>query len=130
MKNYRVFAALGVLSLALGPMIAGCKNDDEGEGRGAPPGGQTAAPGAPGPGGAGTLTASSTGAEIFAAKCQGCHGANGQGASGPSIVGEADDSVEKLAGIIRDGKEKMPAFKGQLTEEQITKVAEHVKTLK
>ena len=90
------------------------------------------------------------GEQIFAATCAACHGANGEGAENwmargddgrlppPPLNGDGhtwhhSDGV--LYGIVSDGGlglgfgSNMPAFKDQLTREQIIAVLEYVKTL-
>jgi mono/diheme cytochrome c family protein len=65
------------------------------------------------------------GAATYTAKCKMCHGASGEknfanlGASG------AD-----LAKIVTDGKGKMPAYKGKLSDDDIKAVVAYIKTLK
>lgn len=125
MNRRHWLGAMGMLTATLAPVwLTGCQPSAPA----GPPVGMSA--NAPGGGGPAALTASSTGAEIWAAKCQGCHGASGGGGTGPSIVAEASRPVEELAKVVRDGHDKMPAFKDQLSDEQITRVAEHVKTFK
>jgi cytochrome c6 len=73
-------------------------------------------------------------ADLFKAKCAGCHGADGS----KSVMGSKPlngPDVQKLSaaeidGAITNGKGKMPAYKGKLTEAQITELAGYVKTLK
>jgi len=71
-------------------------------------------------------------------KCQMCHGANGE----PSGVGKSmgakafgDPDVVKmsdaeLVSITSDGKNKMPAYKGKLTGDQIDALVKYVRGLK
>jgi mono/diheme cytochrome c family protein len=61
--------------------------------------------------------------------CVGCHGDKGQGAWGSNIQ-NLTTSVEEIAVVIANGAEKMPAYKGHLTEEQIRELAEYVKAFK
>jgi cytochrome c6 len=78
------------------------------------------------------------GADTYKAKCQSCHGA--QGTPNPGIakamgVKPANDpSVTSIseAQMIADttnGKEKMPAFKGKLTDEQIKDSVDYFRSL-
>jgi len=83
--------------------------------------------------------AQGSGADTFKAKCAMCHGADGSASTGmgktmglkplssPEVQGmsEAD-----LVTLITNGKGKMPAYKGKLTDDQIKAVAAYVKTLK
>jgi mono/diheme cytochrome c family protein len=77
----------------------------------------------------GTLAyAQSAGADTYKAKCQSCHGAEGTPNPGIAkmmgVKPVSDPSVKSLseATMIADtanGKGKMPAFKGKLTDAQI-----------
>lgn len=82
------------------------------------------------------IFAQSGGADTFKAKCAGCHGPDGKKEmpamgvkplTGPDVQ---KMSVAELTAAITNGKGKMPAYKGKLTDEQIKAVAEYVKTLK
>lgn len=76
--------------------------------------------------------------DLYKAKCQMCHGADGQ----PSAVGKSmgakafsDPDVVKmsdadLAGITSNGKNKMPAYKGKVSDDQINALVKYVRTLK
>src|SRR5512143_3012194 len=80
--------------------------------------------------------AQSGGADTFKAKCAMCHGPDGKkenpgmgtkSLAGPDVqkMSEAD-----LVAAITNGKGKMPAYKGKLTDDQIKAVAAYIKTLK
>jgi mono/diheme cytochrome c family protein len=130
MFNHRF--GLGLATFALFAVLAGCNNSEAPAPSGGPggpggPGGMRR--GGPG-GGGGPVDASASGADIFKQKCSGCHGADGHGARGPSLVSAAGDSEAELQKTISDGKGKMPPFKGQLSDDQVKKVAAYVKTLK
>src|SRR5215470_19825979 len=71
------------------------------------------------------------GADTFKAKCAACHGATGAGdtAMGKNLklrdLGSADvqkQSDDELTGIITKGKNKMPAYDGKLSGDQIKDV--------
>jgi len=76
--------------------------------------------------------------DLYKAKCQMCHGADGQ----PSSVGKSmgakafsDPAVTKmsdadLAGITSSGKNKMPAYKGKVSDDQITALVKYIRGLK
>jgi mono/diheme cytochrome c family protein len=72
-------------------------------------------------------------AALYAAKCAACHGANRQGTAGvapainKSTIG--DDSDAEVAALISNGKTgtAMPAFKGQLTADQINALVTFIK---
>ena len=71
------------------------------------------------------------GARIFAARCSGCHGAQGQGLSGPQLAGKVverfpDPAAE--AAIIANGGNGMPAFGSRLTAEELDAVVEFTRT--
>ena len=70
----------------------------------------------------------------YKAKCAGCHGADGSksmmGAkplSGSEVQGMSDAD---LTSAITDGKGKMPAYKGKLSDAQIKDLVGYIRTLK
>jgi cytochrome c6 len=77
-------------------------------------------------------------AEIYVAKCQMCHAADGSGDTpagkamnarpfkSPDVLKESDAG---LIAIIKKGKNKMPAFAGKLTDAQIADLVAHIHTL-
>ena len=78
------------------------------------------------------------GADTYQAKCKMCHGADGLGNTpagrlakivsfkDPSVVNASDGD---LVPIIRNGKNKMPAFVGKLSDDQITAVLTYIRAL-
>lgn len=56
--------------------------------------------------------------------CGGCHKADGSGGFGPDLRGK--DNVGGIAAQIRDGGDRMPAFAGELTDQQIQDLAAYV----
>jgi cytochrome c6 len=85
-----------------------------------------------------TYTFADGGAD-FKAKCAACHGPNGAGDTtmGKNLklkdLGSAEvqkQSDAELTAIISGGKAKMPAYKGKLTDAQITDLVKHIRTLK
>jgi cytochrome c6 len=78
------------------------------------------------------------GADTYKSKCQMCHAADGTGSTpagkstkvipfnSPDIISKSDAD---LIAITKDGKGKMPAYKGKLTDAQITDVTAHIRTL-
>lgn len=84
------------------------------------------------------LSLAQDGAAIFKSKCAMCHGQDG---SGKTAMGEklniADlrsAEVQKqtdaeLSQIIAKGKNKMPAYEGKLTKEQIDQLVAYVREL-
>lgn len=76
--------------------------------------------------------------ELYKAKCQSCHGVDGKGTTigkklgvrdfqGPDVLKltEAD-----LAKITEQGKNKMPSYKGKLTQDQIQALARYIREVK
>lgn len=76
------------------------------------------------------------GAALFKAKCASCHGADGKA---ETAVGKtmkikpfADAEVKKmtdadLTSTIENGKNKMPAFKGKLTPEEVGALVKQIR---
>jgi len=83
--------------------------------------------------------AAADGAALYKAKCASCHGVNG---SGDTAMGKAmklrdlrSPEVQKqtdadLTKVTADGKGKMPAYKGKLTDAEISALVAHMRTLK
>jgi cytochrome c6 len=79
------------------------------------------------------------GAALFKTKCAACHGADGKG---DNSMGKAlklrdlgSDDVQKqtdaeLTDIITNGKGKMSAYKGKLTDDQIKSLVAFTRSLK
>lgn len=75
----------------------------------------------------------------YKAKCQGCHGPGGNPSEGMAkamglkALGSSDVqgmSDADLTKEISDGKGKMPAFKGKLTDAQIKDLVSYIRTFK
>jgi len=86
-----------------------------------------------------TWSLADSGADTFKSKCAMCHGADGKGdtAMGKNMhlrdMGSADVQAQSdadLAGIITNGKGKMPKYDGKLTKEQVDDVVKFIRTLK
>ncbi len=82
-----------------------------------------------------SIATAQSAAVLYKAKCAMCHGADGSGkaAMGTKPLGSAD--VQKmsdadLTGAITNGKGKMPAYKGKLTDAQISDMVKYIRTLK
>ena len=85
-----------------------------------------------------TLHAQSSGADTYKAKCQMCHGADGLGATpagksmkaipfnDPQVTSKSDAD---LIAATTDGKGKMPAYKGKLSDAEIKGVIAYIHTL-
>jgi cytochrome c551 len=107
MTKTRTMITAAVLALTL--VVAGaCGGDDEGAGGG---------------GGGGPTE----GSEIFSQNCATCHGQAGEGGFGPELgggaVAEAYPDIEDQIAVITNGRASMPAFGGDLSDEQIRAVA-------
>jgi mono/diheme cytochrome c family protein len=85
-----------------------------------------------------TAFAQGAGADTYKAKCQMCHGADGLGATpaGKSLKATSfkDPAAVKatdadLIAIVKNGKNKMPAYTGKLTDDQIKAVVTYIRTL-
>jgi mono/diheme cytochrome c family protein len=76
------------------------------------------------------------GAATFKAKCAGCHGADGSKAMpamGVKPINTADvkgKGAATLTGEVTNGVGKMPAFKGKLSDDEISATVAYVLTLK
>jgi mono/diheme cytochrome c family protein len=71
----------------------------------------------------------------YKAKCAACHGADGMGkpAMGTKDFGSADIqkmSDADLTAAITSGKGKMPAYKGKLTDAQISDLVKYIRSFK
>jgi len=81
--------------------------------------------------------AQTSAADNYKAKCQMCHGATGLAdtPAGKSLKAHpfnspdiAKLSDEELAAVIRNGKNKMPAYKGKLTDAEINDLVKFIRT--
>jgi mono/diheme cytochrome c family protein len=81
-----------------------------------------------------------TGGEaLYKTKCAACHGADGKGETTVGKVNKVRDlgsadvqkqNDDELAGIISNGKNKMPAYGKSLKLEQIKDLVAYIRTLK
>ena len=87
---------------------------------------------------AGPAFAQAPGADTYKAKCAMCHGADGLAATpmakSMKILSFKDPSMVKapdaqLIASTTNGKGKMPAYKGKLTDAQIKDVVAYIRTL-
>lgn len=75
---------------------------------------------------------------LYRSKCQVCHGADGTGTSVGKKLGTKDlrapdvssQSESELIEVIKKGRDKMPAYDGKLTENQIKDLARYIRILK
>jgi mono/diheme cytochrome c family protein len=140
----RRLAALALLLLALGVLVAGCGGEEEATptpttvegGTGEDTGEattdeettteETTEETTTGGGGEGDAEA---GKAVFAsAGCGGCHtleDANSSGGIGPNLD-ESQPDLELVVDRVTNGQGAMPAFEGQLSEQQINDVAAYV----
>ena len=76
--------------------------------------------------------------DLYKLKCQGCHGVDGKATAigkklgakdfqDPDVAKMSEDELEK---ITKDGKNKMPAYKGKLTDQQIDDLVKYIKQMK
>jgi cytochrome c6 len=79
-----------------------------------------------------------TGAGLFRERCIGCHGPDGRAQTeAGKKIGAADltsdpvqsQSDSNLSNVVRDGKAKMPAFKGKLSSNEIRAVVGYLREL-
>jgi cytochrome c6 len=84
------------------------------------------------------ICAQDSGTDIYAAKCKMCHGADGLGNTPvgkmAKIVSLKDPTVIKatdaeLFAVVKNGKNKMPANNGKLTDGQMAAVIAYIRTL-
>ena len=71
------------------------------------------------------------GASIFSASCAVCHGSQGEGGVGPVLAGQVltrfPDAADQIA-VVTNGRGGMPAFRNDLTDEEIAQVVEYTRT--
>ncbi len=85
-----------------------------------------------------SLVAAQSTADLYKTKCQGCHGADGHTSAIGKKLGAKDFqdpdvakmSEADLVKITADGKNKMPAYKGKLTDDQIKALVKYIKDMK
>lgn len=77
-------------------------------------------------------------AALYKTKCAACHAANGSGdtPAGKKMNAQPFSSAEfkkqsdeQLFAVIKNGKNKMPAYSAKLTDEQIKDLVKYIKTL-
>jgi cytochrome c6 len=82
---------------------------------------------------------SQSAADLYKTKCLMCHGADGKGATpmGPKIGVRdfrspvvAKETDAEMFTLTKEGKNKMPAYKGKLTDDQIKDLVKYIRTLK
>ena len=71
------------------------------------------------------------GAEIYVARCAGCHGSDGGGGTGPRLAGKVTDDfpdVEDQIAFVTKGKNGMPAFGATLSAADLRAVVEYTRS--
>lgn len=81
------------------------------------------------------IAAAQSGTDTFKAKCAMCHGADGSGKAAMGTKPLNSPDVQKMSdadlnAAITNGKGKMPAYKGKLTDAQITDLVKFIRTMK
>lgn len=86
-----------------------------------------------------SLAADSGAADLFKSKCAACHGADGKADTtmgkklnmkdlgSAEVQGMSDADLEN---IITKGKDKMPAYDGKLSKDEIDSLVKHIRTFK
>lgn len=77
-------------------------------------------------------------ASTYKAKCKACHGVDGKATAVGKKLGARDFqdpavaimSKEDLESITKDGKNKMPAYKGKISDQHISDLAQYIKDMK
>jgi quinohemoprotein ethanol dehydrogenase len=115
--------AKGLEEKAEGTKHAGDKSKEEEEAEAAE-GGEEAEAG----GGGGATADAAAGKEVFAENCSVCHGATGHGGNGGPDLRTMPKAKEQAGAEeqVTNGGGGMPAFKGQLSSEEISNVAAYV----
>lgn len=84
----------------------------------------------------GAMSFAETGEAIYKANCQACHGSSGTPSPGIAkmmgvkTASEYKDSEKDMIDAVKNGKGKMKAFSGKLTDAQIKDVVAYFRTLK
>lgn len=79
-----------------------------------------------------TSGSSRSGAQLFRVYCQKCHSTDGTKSLAPSLyhaMRSTGFSESQMRKIISDGKNTMPPFHRRLTEKELDKLIEYLKTL-
>jgi mono/diheme cytochrome c family protein len=70
------------------------------------------------------------GKTVYAQTCQVCHGSEGRGDAGPSLV-PLEKEYEEVLGIVREGIGQMPPISAErISDEALTRVVAYLKSLK
>jgi cbb3-type cytochrome c oxidase subunit III len=83
---------------------------------------------------AGPAVSNMVGMSLFASKCAACHQASGKGGAGglyPALAGDSHVNAADpgtIIGTIKNGKNIMPSWKGQLSAADIAAVATYIRS--
>lgn len=121
----RIMIALASFVLLL--VLGGCGGSTSDGGQVSPAPGTTAptAPGTTAPGATTPGTTAPGGTTVnaetvYKSNCLACHGTNLEGSMGPKLSDVGTRlSEEQIAGILKDGRGNMPAFKSKLSNDEI-----------
>ena len=81
------------------------------------------------------VAAAQAAADTYKAKCAGCHGPDGGGKPAMKTKDLGSSDIQKmsdadLTAMIANGKGTMPAYKGKMTDAQISDMVKYIRTLK
>lgn len=110
MRNARHSVLVGLVAVAIAAGAAACSSD------GGMKGSASQGP--------------QSGAAIFESNCATCHAADGSGGQGPAIgdgKAKAKYTEAEMIDLVTDGKNAMPAWKGQLAASEIDAVVAYVR---
>jgi mono/diheme cytochrome c family protein len=70
------------------------------------------------------------GKETYGRTCQVCHGPEGHGDAGPSLV-PLEKELDEVLGIVREGTGQMPPISAErVSDEDVKRIVEYLKALK
>lgn len=71
------------------------------------------------------------GRDLYVRNCAGCHGLSGGGATGPQLSEGAADAkypdIEDQVDVVINGRDRMPAFGGRLSQEEVEAVVRYTR---
>ncbi|WP_404456332.1 cytochrome c [Virgibacillus necropolis] len=120
LKNKKLLVSLLFLALVMVISACGGGGDEEGTDTGGDTGGDS--------GGETTMQGdAANGAEIYQSNCMSCHGQEGAGGSAPGLQGnEMASDYDAVVEQVKSGGGGMPAFEGQLSEQEIADVSAYI----
>jgi len=68
------------------------------------------------------------GQDIYVDNCARCHGTEGEGIDGPKLVGK-ELRFDRVVRIVTQGRDDMPSWEDDLSEDEIRRVADYVTVL-